>query len=252
MRPCDCDTTSCLKSAGESSRPFSRIVRSSSCPSSRPTGDARFCDCSACTTCPTLTPAACRSRGRISTTSSRSIAPTRFTVATPVMPRSRRVMPGSAMRVSSAPVRPGDESVSDRIGRSAGIELREDRLLHLRRQVVANLRDLVANLLRRQPRVLREVELDDDVGEAVERVRAHPVDAADAGDHLLDRIDDLTLDDIGRRAGIRNRHHHDRGVDLGILVGVELNSATMPNTTSISIATMVRTGRLMAVSEMNM
>ena len=36
------------------------------------------------------------------------------------MPRSRRVMSGSAMRVSSAPVRPGDDSVSDTIGRSAG------------------------------------------------------------------------------------------------------------------------------------
>ena len=36
------------------SRPRSRIVRSSSSPVSRPTGAARFCACSACTTCPTL------------------------------------------------------------------------------------------------------------------------------------------------------------------------------------------------------
>ena len=34
----------------------------------------------------------------------------------------------------------------------------------------------------------------------------HLVDAADAGDRFLDRIDHLALDDVGRRAGIGNRH----------------------------------------------
>ena len=105
-----------------------------------PTGTARFCACSACTTCPTLTPLAWRSRGRSSTTSSRSTAPARLTVATPLMPRSRRVMPGSASRVSSALVRPGDDSVSDTIGLIGRIELRQHRLFHLRRQLVPDRR----------------------------------------------------------------------------------------------------------------
>ncbi len=44
----------------------------------------------------------------------------------------------------------------------------------------------------------------------------------------------------------------DRRLHVGELVGLELRSATMPNTTSASIATMVTIGRLMAKSEMNM
>ena len=197
MRRSDCETTSCLKSAGASSRPLSRIVRSSSSPASRPTGDARFCDCSAWTSCATLTPVACRSRGRISTTSSRSMPPTRSTVATPEMPRSRRVMSGSAIRVSSAPVetRRRQRQRHDRpVGR---IELREDRLLHLRRQLVADPRDLVANLLRRLRGSFSKTNSTMMLREAVERARPHPVHAADAGNHFFDRLDDLALDDVG-------------------------------------------------------
>ena len=112
---------SCLKSAGESSRPFRRIVRSSSCAFEAadrrrqvlrlqrlhhlPDADARRLEVAR----PDLDDQLALDRaGRGSP------------VATPVMPRSRRVMPGSAMRVSSAPVRPGDDSVSETIGRSAG------------------------------------------------------------------------------------------------------------------------------------
>ena len=139
-------------------------------------------------------------------------------------PRDVRV--GDARQLGAGQTRRRQRQRHDRpVG---GIELREDRLLHLRRQLVANLGDLVADLLRRQPRVLREVELDDDVREAVERVRRHLVDAADAGDHLFDRIDDFSLDDVRRRAGIRDRDHDDRRVDLRILVGVELHQRHQP------------------------
>ena len=126
------------------------------------------------------------------------------------------------MRVSSAPVRPGDDSVSDTIGWSAGSNrvrigssISGGRSLRMPG-------DLVADLLRRLLRVLLEHELDDDVAEAVERARRHPVDAADAGDDLLDRLDDLALDDVGRRARIRDGDDDDRRVDLRELVGVEL------------------------------
>ncbi len=53
-------------------------------------------------------------------------------------------------------------------------------------------------------------------------LRPHPVHPADARDDLLDRLDDLPFDDVGRRAGVRNRDDDDRRVDLGELVGVEL------------------------------
>ena len=120
-RPRDWAIGSRVKSAGVSSLPWRRMVRSSNWPLSRPTGAARFCDCSACTTCETLRPADCRSRGRSSTVSSRSTPPTTSTSATPGMPRSRLVMSGSASRVSSGPVIFVDDSTSDMIGRSAGL-----------------------------------------------------------------------------------------------------------------------------------
>ncbi len=101
------------------------------------------------------------------------------------------------------------------------IEAGQDRLLHLLRQIVADLRDAVADVLGRFLQVLREVELDGDDAEAVERVRLDLLDAADRGDLLLDRIDDLALDGVRRRARIGDRHRDDRRRHLGELVGVE-------------------------------
>ena len=76
------------------------------------------------------------------------------------------------MRVSSAPVSAGDDSVSDTIGWSAGSNrVRIGSSISAGRSL-RMLGDLVANLLRRLLRVLLEDELDDDVAEAVERVRA--------------------------------------------------------------------------------
>ena len=222
-RPCDCATTSCSNSAGVSRRPRRRIVRSSICPLRRPTGTARFCDCSACTTCATLTPAVCSRVGRSSTVSSRSTPPTTSTSATPGMPRSSLVMPGSASCVSSAPVsfvRRQRQRDDRQVGR---IEARQDRLLHLERQLVADLRDLVANVLRRLLQVLLELEDGDDHAEAVQRVRLDLLDAADPGDALLDAIDQLALDALRRRARIRQRHDDHRVLHVGELVGLELH-----------------------------
>ncbi len=86
----------------------------------RPTGTARFCDCSAITTCPTLTPAVCIAVGSTSTVISRSTAPATVTSATSLMPRSALVIPGSAICVSCAPVRWSDVSASVTIGKSFG------------------------------------------------------------------------------------------------------------------------------------
>jgi hypothetical protein len=95
-------TTSRAKSAGVSSRPLSRMARSSSAPLSRPTGAARFCASSAWTTWATLIPAACMSAGRTCTVSSRSSPPTTVTCATPGTVRRSRTIMGSASRVRTA------------------------------------------------------------------------------------------------------------------------------------------------------
>ncbi len=188
----------------------------------RPTGTARFCDCSAPTTWPTLTPAVCIAVGLISTVISRSIAPTTSTSATSRMPRSSLVTPGSAICVSCAPVRLFEVSASVTIGKSFGIEALEDRLLDLQRQLVADLGDLVADLLHRLGRLLAELELGDDHAEAVQRLRVHLLEPADAGDALFDRVDQVALDLVGRRARERQRDRHHGRRDLGELVHLEL------------------------------
>ncbi len=76
-------TTSCSNSAGVSSRPRRRIDCSESSLSMRPTGAARLCPWTACTTCDTVTPAAWRSEGRTSIEISRSTWPETVTCATP-------------------------------------------------------------------------------------------------------------------------------------------------------------------------
>ena len=154
---CDCATTSCLKSAGESRRPLRRIVRSSSCPSRRPTGAARFCDLQRLHHLPDARRRRPADRaGRISTASSRSMAPTTFTSATPGMPRSRRVMSGSAMpRQLGAASASCDDSVSETIGRSAGSNCVRIGSSISGGRSLRICRDLVANLLRRLLQVLR-------------------------------------------------------------------------------------------------
>jgi len=107
-----------MKSPGSSSRPCRRICRSSSTPLMRPAGAARFCCCSAATTCAVPIPFASSACGLSSTVSSRLTAPFTVTSATPPRARSSRVMPGSASRVSAAWSSASDASVSDITGRS--------------------------------------------------------------------------------------------------------------------------------------
>ena len=101
------------------------------------------------------------------------------------------------------------------------IEPRQDRLFHLRRQLVADLGDLVADLLRRLLQILLELEERDDHAVAVERVRLDLVDAADPRDAFLDAVDDLALDALRRRARVRHRHDDHRVLHVRELVGVQ-------------------------------
>ena len=210
--------------------PPSRIVRSSCTPSRRPTGTARFCADRAPTTSPMLTLAAVSASGRMLTVISRVLTPATSTSPTPVMARRRRLMPGSAStRQLGHRQRVGRER--DRHDREVDrVDPREDRFLHLGRQVVADLVDLVADLLRGFLQVLLVLELDQDRGEAVERVRRHLLHAADAGDGLFDRLDDLAFDVVGRRAGIRRGDDDERHGDVGELVGLQQHVATPSRT----------------------
>jgi hypothetical protein len=108
-------------SSGDARRPLRRIERSSSAPFTFPTGAAKFCICSACTTCDTPTPAACNAPGLSSTVSSRSSLPGTVTSATPPMERNSREIPGSASRVSSAGERVDEFSANWTIGRSVSL-----------------------------------------------------------------------------------------------------------------------------------
>ncbi len=220
-------TTSLAKSSGVSSRPLSRMARSSSAPLSRPTGAARFCASSACTTSATLTPAACRSAGRSSTVSSRSRPPTTLTCATPGTVRSSRTIIGSAMRVSVAVGISAERERQREHRLLRGIEPGEHRLLHLGRQVGPLGGDGVADVLRCLLDVLLEVEEDGELRQAVGRagLGLGPVDPADGGERLLDRVDDLPLHRLGRGAGIEDGDADDRLLDVGKLVGVQVDAA---------------------------
>ena len=181
-RPFDSDTTSRSKSAGAASRPRSRIVRSSRLPSSRPTGAERFCACSAPTTCATPTPAACSACGRSSTVNSRSIAADDrrlgHALQPPEPPDDARVGEQREFRARQRRRRQHERD-HGQVGR---VEPRQHRFFHLRRQVVADGVDLVANLLGGLLQVLLVRELDDEHRETVQGGRLDLRHAADPGD----------------------------------------------------------------------
>jgi hypothetical protein len=77
------------------------------------------------------------------------------------------------------------------------VELLDDRLLHLRREIGALGRDRVAQVLRGFGEILRELELDDDLPVAVVRLAVDVLDAADRGDLLFHRIEDFLRDAVG-------------------------------------------------------
>ena len=141
--------------------------------------------------------------GRTSTLSCALSPPTTFTCATPGIARSSPPICWSASCVSCGVVSVVDVSASETIGSVVRVEPLDDRLDDLLRQ------------LRRGPRRWRRGrpaspdrrsfendELDDDLREAVGRRRVDLVDAADAESLSSSRVDDLALDDVGRRAGI--------------------------------------------------
>ena len=108
------------------------------------------------------------------------------------------------------------------------IEPREHRLAHLGGQLVAHRGDGVAHLVARLDQVLAEVEDQHDLRVALAGGGAHLVDAGDALQRLLDAVDELALDGVGRRAGVVDADHQHRLLDIGDLVDAQLVQREQP------------------------
>ncbi len=239
------------KSAGVSSRPSRRMVRSSSVPLSRPTGAARFCVCSACTTSPTPMPAACRACGLSAMVISRSMPPTTRTSATPVTPRNCRVRPGSAIRVRSPPVSVLDASVSCTIGKSFGSNLvrigssisggRSLRICEMpsRMSCVASCRSLAK---------MNSTVITPKLSSALLWIFLTPLIA-----EICSSIGSMTSRSTvsGEAPGYGTATDTMGGETSGNSSVFSWTSAKMPNTTSASMLTTVMIGRRIEKSEMN-
>jgi hypothetical protein len=104
------------------------------------------------------------------------------------------------------------------------VEPGEHRLFHLGRQVRALGGDRVANILGGLLDRLLEFEEDGARRESIGPGAGGllPVHAADAEDGILYRIDDLAGDFRGRCARVHDSHAHDRLLNVGELIGVQV------------------------------
>ncbi len=104
----------------------------------------------------------------------------------------------------------------------AEVDALDDRLLDLPRQLAAQRRDLAADVFRGRHRRNLELELDDDVREALLGDRLDVAHALDGVDRLLDPLRHLALDGLGTRARIDRGDGDDRDLDLGEEVDIQL------------------------------
>ena len=128
--------------------------------------------------------------------------------------------------------------------RRGGVELLHGRLQHRARQLRNDAVDAVAHFLRRDVRILLELERDDDLRDALGRGRAEGIDAADGVDRFLDLVGDLGLDLLGRGAGKARRDRDGRDVDVGKPVDAEPPEGEEADHRSESTSTQAKTGRL--------
>ena len=124
-------------------------------------------------------------------------------------------------------------SVTSRIGffarhrdrenrRRVGILLLDRRLRDRARQQRQDAVDAVAHFLRGDVGVLLEPERDDDLRDALGRIRAELIDAADRVDGFLDLVGDFALDLLGRGARQSRGHGDGREVHLRQPIDAEL------------------------------
>ena len=137
-------------------------------------------------------------------------------------PRRRRAPPaGSCVTVLSTNQDSASSSMRvgrDRVGqdrRAGEVELGDDRVAQVGRQVGAHARDGVAHVVDRFLRRLLEAELDRDRGGAVLHLGVDVLDALQRGDRVLDLARDVGLE-LRRRGARQRRGDGDRRqVDVG-------------------------------------
>ena len=114
-------------------------------------------------------------------------------------------------------VRPGARDAHEHDRMVLGVDLLDDRSVHLLGQVALGLGDLGLHLLHGDVDVLLEVELRGDVGRAETGRGADLADALDRHQGFLDRVDDLVLHDLGRGPLPGQAHVDHRRIHVGIL-----------------------------------
>ncbi len=154
---------------------------------------------------------------------SRLRAPTSVTEPTPRTFSRRWRTTWSAKVLSSCwlrcAVRRGQRQREDRPARR--VEARDACVLDLVAQQGAHRGHLLAHIVGGLAPVHVQIELGDHHRAAFVGARGQLVDAGHRVDRLLDLARDLVLDDLGRRAGVVDLHHHGREVDVGELIDLQ-------------------------------
>ena len=109
-----------------------------------------------------------------------------------------------------------------------GVLAEQHRLAHFQRQLVAHRADGIADLVRRLDQVLVVVEDDDDLRAALVGRGADLVHLRNALQRLLDPVDDLALDGLGRGAGVGDLHHQHRLLHVGQRVHAQVLDGEQP------------------------
>ena len=99
-------------------------------------------------------------------------------------------------------------------GERVGVLLGNDRFFDVVGQTAAHARDAVADVLRAQVDVAREIELDGDVADLLAALAGERLDPFDVVDLLLEPFADFGFDDRRVGAGINGRHADNRRIDV--------------------------------------
>src|SRR5690606_6410776 len=144
-----------------------------------------------------------------------------LTHAVDVLDERADLLVGDLRQVTDALAAPVEGEGEHR--RGIRIELLDDRVDDVAREVLNDAVDLVAHFLNAGVHVLLQDELDDDGGETLGGVAQEVVDAGDGVDRLLDAFGDFGLDLTRAAARQRGHDHHGGDVHLGEAVDAQLD-----------------------------
>ena len=116
--------------------------------------------------------------------------------------------------------RAGQREADDRV--RVRIDLRDDRRLHLRRQLLERLGDLLPHVLCRVVDVPLQDEPERDPAVALADERLHLVDARDAAERLLGGLDDRAVQFLGAGARQVEKDDDGRGIRFGEEIDAEI------------------------------